>query len=93
MRRPYDREALARREADRLEESDDAREFFVATAEDVILTKLEWFDRGGRASERQWNDVLGVLRVQGDSVDAEYLRRWAEELGIADLLERALNER
>jgi len=92
-RRPYDRAALARREADRLEDADDAREFFVATAEDVILTKLEWFDRGGRTSERQWIDVLGVLRVQGDSVDVEYLRRWAGELGIANLLERALNER
>jgi len=92
-RRPYDQEALARRKADRLEESDDAREFFVATAEDVILTKLEWFEREERTSGRQWTDVLGVLRVQGDSMDVEYLRRWAAELGIADLLMRGLSER
>ena len=57
------------------------------------MAKLEWFDRGGRVSERQWGDVLGVLRVQGETLDIEYLRQWADELGLAELLDRALDER
>jgi hypothetical protein len=91
--RAYDHEALGRRRADRLDESPDAREFFVATPEDVVLAKLEWYERGGRTSERQWSDVLGVLRVQGEAIDLEYLRRWAGELGVRDLLDRAVQDR
>jgi hypothetical protein len=90
--RSYDREALARRTPDRLDESPDAREVFVATPEDVVLAKLEWFDRGGRTSERQWGDILGILRVQGDAIDFAYLRRWADELGLRALLDRAQGE-
>ena len=91
--RPYDAEALRRRRRDRLDETPGAREFCVATPEDVVLSKLEWYDLGGRVSERQWSDVLGVLRVQGDAIDEAYLRRWAAELRVADLLESALDER
>ena len=91
--RPYDREALRRRTVDRLEEGSASGEFCVATAEDVVLAKLDWFDRGGRASERQWGDILGVLRVQGESLDFDYLTKWAAELGVEDLLRRALRER
>jgi hypothetical protein len=91
--RPYDAEALRRRRRDRLDETPGAREFCVATPEDIVLSKLEWYDLGGRVSERQWDDVLGVLRVQGDAIDEAYLRRWAPELRIADLLQRALQER
>ncbi|MHC4223675.1 MAG: hypothetical protein ACYSX0_13865 [Planctomycetota bacterium] len=57
--RPYDREALRRRRVDRLEETPSAREFPVATPEDAILAKLEWLDRGGRLSERQWGTSSG----------------------------------
>jgi len=91
--RPYDAEALRRRRRDRLDETPGAREFCMATPEDVVLSKLEWYDLGGRVSERQWSDVLGVLRVQGDAIDEAYLRRWAAELRVADLLESALDER
>ena len=65
---------------------------YVATAEDTILAKLEWYRLGGSVSERQWRDVLGVLQVQAARLDLAYLRRWAATLGIADLLERALSE-
>lgn len=91
--RAWDREALRRGILDRLEEREGSRPFQVATPEDVVLAKLDWFHRGGRASERQWTDVLGVLRVQADALDLEYLARWAGELGVADLLDRALRER
>jgi hypothetical protein len=41
----------------------------VASAEDAVLTKLEWFDMGGCSSGRQWNDILGILRRQGVAID------------------------
>jgi hypothetical protein len=50
------------------------------------------FRDGGEVSERQWRDVLGVLRVQGEALDLEYLRRWAAGLQLTELLQRALDE-
>jgi hypothetical protein len=64
----------------------------VASAEDTVAQKLLWYRRGGETSERQWLDTLGVIAVQGDRLDVEYLRRTAEALGVADLLDRALVE-
>lgn len=65
-------------------------EAFFATPEDTLLAKLEWYRLGGEVSERQWRDVLGILGVQGDSLDFDYLRDWARELKVNDLLDRAL---
>lgn len=65
---------------------------FVGAPEHTVLRKLEWFDRRGRASERQWRDAVGVLRVQGERLDQARLRRWAAALGVAGLLEQALAE-
>jgi len=64
----------------------------VATAEDIILQKLAWFRLGGGVSERQWNDLLGVLKVRKGGLDLPYLERWAAELEVGDLLSRALGE-
>lgn len=64
----------------------------IASAEDTILAKLDWFRRGGEVSERQWTDVLGVIRVRGDELDFDYLRRFAAVLNVSDLLERALDQ-
>jgi hypothetical protein len=64
----------------------------VATAEDTILSKLEWFRAGGEVSENQWKDVLGILMVQADNLDLAYLNRWARELHLQDLFERAFKE-
>jgi len=63
-----------------------------ASPEDTILAKLEWFRKGGEVSERQWRDVLGILKVRAGILDLEYLRKWARELDISDLLEKALLE-
>jgi hypothetical protein len=60
--------------------------------EDIVLHKLEWYRIGGEQSERQWLDVQGVLKVQANSLDREYLRRWATRLGVDDLLAEALDE-
>ncbi len=57
-----------------------------------MLTKLEWFRQGDEVSDRQWRDVLGVLKVQKGCLALDYLRRWAPVLDVADLLERALRE-
>jgi hypothetical protein len=61
----------------------------VVSPEDIILHKLEWFRMGGETSDRQWGDVLGVLRVQAGRLDDAYLDRWAADLGVADLLAKA----
>jgi hypothetical protein len=61
----------------------------IASAEDTVLAKLEWFRRGGESSERQWWDIVGVLRVTSN-LDRPYLDRWAASLGVTDLLQRAL---
>ena len=55
------------------------------------MTELEWFRLGGETSERQWWDVVGILKVTEDA-DRPYLRLWADRLGVADLLERALGD-
>lgn len=60
----------------------------VASAEDTILAKLEWYRQGGEVSQRQWQDVLGILRVQGERLDWDYLRCLATVLGVEDLMER-----
>jgi hypothetical protein len=62
------------------------------TAEDSVLGKLEWYRAGNETSERQWNDILGLIRVQQDDLDLEYSRRWAQEIGVLDLLEKAVTE-
>jgi len=90
--RPYDRSAFQRKRKDTLEETKGATEFYLASPEDVILNKLEWFRMGREVSERQWHDVMGIMKVQGDLIDKEYLRNWAAELKILDLLEKAFDD-
>jgi hypothetical protein len=62
----------------------------VASVEDTILRKLEWYRAGGERSERQWNDLLGVRRAAGERLDFDYLRRWAKRLKVEDLIEKLL---
>jgi len=90
--RQYDRVALQRIRKDSLDKEHPSREFFQASPEDIVLSKLEWYRLGDEVSEPQWADVLGVLQVQQDALDRPYLEEWAAELGVADLLERAWKE-
>lgn len=63
-----------------------------ASPEDTILSKLEWYRMGGEVSDRQWRDILGVMKTRANELDLAYLRKWAGELNVSDLLERALRE-
>jgi hypothetical protein len=62
------------------------------TAEDVILFKLRWYRLGNETSTQQWDDILGVLKVQAGRLDDAYLDQWAATLNVADLLGRARQE-
>jgi hypothetical protein len=68
------------------------RPLYLASAEDIILSKLDWYKMGDKISTRQWNDVLGVLTEQASALDITYLRHWARNLDVADLLEMAFGE-
>lgn len=65
---------------------------WIASAEDIILQKLIWYRLGNQVSDRQWRDVLGVLKVQANRLDFNYLAQWAETLQLEDLLAQALQE-
>lgn len=85
----YDRLAFTRTVERRLPGDPQGRLFRMATAEDVLLRKLLRYRSGDEVSDRQWHDILGVLRVQMATHDHAYLHRWATHLRVDDLLARA----
>lgn len=89
--RPFERAQFERRVLQLLSK-DPPRAAYVTTAEDIILAKLEWYRQGGEISERQWRDVLNVIKVQGQALDLDYLQCWAAQLNVNDLLARVLQE-
>jgi hypothetical protein len=60
----------------------------VASAEDILLAKLQWYRDGGEVSDRQWSDIGGII-VQNPNLDWEYVNSWAARLHVSDLLARA----
>lgn len=89
--RPFDEAELERRAAHVIA-NDPERSAFVASAEDTILAKLDWYRAGGGVSERQWRDVLGILQVQAGTLDLDYLRSMGASLLLSELLNRAIAE-
>ncbi len=80
--RPFSVEEFRRRQAVELL----GTTLYIATAEDTILAKLEWARKG--ESERQIRDVAGILSMCADTLDTDYIIRWARALKVQDLWER-----
>ncbi len=85
----WSREEMTRARAEAFDVPEGKVAVRFASPEDTLLHKLVWYKLGNQISDRQWGDILGVLKVQGDLLDREYLDRWAPVLDVADLLERA----
>jgi hypothetical protein len=89
--RAFDQMQLERRRTTIIS-TDPEESIYIASPEDTILAKLDWYRMGGEVSDRQWRDILGVLKTREGELDLDYLRTWATDLKVADLLERALAE-
>ena len=83
------RDEMSRREKYQVTE-EKGQDLYLASAEDIILSKLQWYKEGGCVSERQWNDVKGVLRIVGKKLDFIYLRDRAKKRGLKSLLDKVL---
>jgi len=90
-KRAFDQMQLQRRRMSVIA-TDPEQSIYITSPEDVILAKLERYRIGGEVSDRQWRDILGVLKTRAGELDLDYVRKWANELKVADLLERALKE-
>jgi hypothetical protein len=88
---PFTRQELERRALLTIPEHE-GRRLWIASPEDVLLHKLRWYADGGSVSDRQWRDVLGIVKVQGRRLDRAYLARWADILGVSPLLQRVWRE-
>lgn len=87
---PFARENMARRVAHEVPGLN--RLLYFSSPEDIVLHKLLWYAEGGGVSDRQWYDLQGVLRLQARTLDRDYLQIWADRVGVASLLQRALRE-
>lgn len=85
----FDRSKLNRRQLEAIDELG-VLQVWVISPEDLILAKLLW--GRGKQSEKQWRDVLGILKVQCEGLDYAYLAEWAERLGMVVDLQQALTE-
>lgn len=81
-RRPFSLEEFNRRIPARILDVD----VFVASAEDTIISKLEWAATSGSA--RQIQDVASVVAVRGKALDIAYIDQWAQQLGVSHLWEK-----
>lgn len=88
----YSINSFQRKRKDFIDENYKSLQVYVCSAEDIIINKLLWYKASDLKSEKQWLDIIGVLKVQCDLLDYDYLKSWASELGIIDLLEKVVLE-
>jgi len=86
---PWIRSELSRSRLEQIDLPNSAQRVRFASPEDVLLHKLWWYKSGGEVSERQWRDVQGILKIQGEQLDQTYMDTWAEHLDVGALLSRA----
>lgn len=89
--RPFDEIRFSRAQRQALSNNPEVKAY-ISSAEDTVLMKLTWYRMGGEVSERQWRDVIGIIKIQDERLDLEYMKKWAKELKVSDLLERVLKE-
>lgn len=87
----YHEAAMPRRRRDTLSEAHPDGEFYFSSPEDTVIAKLLWHQKSDRFSERQFHDVVGVMKVQGHRLDREYLEKWSQALNLSALLNEAFN--
>ena len=87
----FSRKQIERRELRELGPNIEQK-IYVATAEDTILAKLRWYDSGGRVSNTQWTDVIGIIGASPSTLDLDYLGEWAKRLDLTELLAQAFQE-
>lgn len=88
----YHRSTFERTRDDSLSDSNTSEKINFASPEDTILSKLLWYSESGETSEKQWLDITGVLKVQNALLDYKLLNMWASKLGLAGLLEKAIED-
>lgn len=87
----FAREEMGRRRME-IFVKDPERKIPVATPEDLVLSKLNWYRQGGDVADQQWRDVLGIMKIHRGNLDLGYLQEMAASLAITDLILRALAE-
>lgn len=85
----FERNMMRRMRRCRVEPNNPESDLPLASPEDIILHKLLWYRQGGCVSERQWIDVLNVLKVQAGRLEEDYMDQWAGDLELTDLLAKA----
>jgi hypothetical protein len=88
----YSKKAFDRKVKDKLDDEAESINIYLCSPEDIILHKLEWFKSGGEVSERQWLDILGVIKIQFEKLDNDYLKMWGKKIGVFSLLEKSFSE-
>ncbi len=86
--RPFDESSFARATICHIGSPENGVEVPIASVEDIVAAKLDWYRIGDEASERQWNDMTRLVQLHETRIDWKYLHSVAAEIGVSDLLER-----
>ncbi len=79
--REFDQQSMSRRRSDTLHDEDKSYEIYLSSPEDILLAKLEWYRLGDEISDKQWNDMLGIMKVQQDGSGSRLSRKMGGGIG------------